>query len=507
MKVRPLRLIATDPPPGGWEELWSRDQWRGRELPHADLSGRRSQQVILHFEGLVQPWLKEAAKRWVRARVLSSTTPSTMSHYLDHLAAFSRWLAQRAPEVRTPVELTRELIEDYLLAVRTSELAGGTKWGRIGALRSLLAEQREDGLAGLPRSTNIYMGETPRPDYRLPKGIEAFVFDQFIDPENLARLPNEQHRTVIMLLALTGVRVSSLLELGRDALQIGSDKHPYLLYVNAKHKREAALPIGPVLCEQLRRQEEYLQSIYGKDGTALMLPSPPPGKCPSGRGGAHPITEGMVRQIVKGYVRKAEIRDSKGALARWVHPHLFRHHLGTHLVNEKVPLRVIQKVLDHDSVEMTAHYAHVNDTTVQEALTGWHERVNVRGERIALPAEGPLAQAAWMKDRIAQAKQALPNGFCGLPLQQTCPHPNACLSCDHFLTDPSFREVHKRQLDHTRRMREDAERGSRLRLVEVLQHDEQALARILTGLEQLEAEAAERPEAIGDVRDLAEGES
>ena len=168
---------------------------------------------------------------------------------------------------------------------------------------------------------------------------------------------------------------------------------------------------------------------------------------------------------------------------------------------------MIQKVLDHDSVEMTAHYAHVHDTTVQEALTGWHERVNIRGERIALPTEGPLAQAAWMKDRIAQAKQALPNGFCGLPLQQTCPHPNACLSCDHFLTDPSFSEIHERQLDHTRRMRDDAERGGRLRLVEVLQHDERALGRILAGLEQLEAEAADRPEAIGDLCDLAEGES
>ena len=139
------------------------------------------------------------------------------------------------------------------------------------------------------------------------------MFDQFIDPENLQVLPNEQHRTVILLLALTGLRVSSLLELRRDALQIGSDDHPYLLYVNAKHKREAALPIGPVLCEQLRRQEEYLQSIYGKKGTALMLPSPPSGKCPSGRGGEHPITEGMVRLIVKGYVRKAEIRDSRGS--------------------------------------------------------------------------------------------------------------------------------------------------------------------------------------------------
>ena len=112
-----------------------------------------------------------------------------------------------------------------------------------------------------------------------------------------------------------------------------------------------------------------------------------------------------------------------------------------------------------------------------------------------------------MKDRIAQAKQALANGFCGLPLQQTCPHPNACLSCDHFLTDPSFREIHERQLDHTRRMRDDAERGGRLRLVEVLQRDERALGRILAGLEQLEAEAADRAEAIGDLCDLAEGES
>ena len=71
-----------------------------------------------------------------------------------------------------------------------------------------------------------------------------------------------------------------------------------------------------------------------------------------------------------------------------------------------------------------------------------HERVNIRGERIALPVDGPLEQAAWMKERIARAKQALPNGYCGLPLVQTCPHPNACLSCDSFLTDGSFRAVH-----------------------------------------------------------------
>ena len=111
-----------------------------------------------------------------------------------------------------------------------------------------------------------------------------------------------------------------------------------------------------------------------------------------------------------------------------------------------IPLTVIPKVLDHGSVEMTARYARMRDETVKQEVKRWHERVNVRGERIALPVDGPLEQAAWMKERIARAKQALPNGYCGLPLVQTCPHPNACLSCESFLTDGSFRSVHEQQL-------------------------------------------------------------
>ena len=35
---------------------------------------------------------------------------------------------------------------------------------------------------------------------------------------------------------------------------------------------------------------------------------------------------------------------------------------------------------------MTARYAHLHDDTLRRAITRWHERVNIRGERIALPA-------------------------------------------------------------------------------------------------------------------------
>jgi Phage integrase family len=195
--------------------------------------------------------------------------------------------------------------------------------------------------------------------------------------------------------------------------------------------------------------------------------------------------------MLKRYMLIAEIRDSQGRLASWMHPHRFRRHLGTSLVNEGVPLSVIQRVLEHGSIRMTARYAHLDDETVKYEMDSFHDRVNVRGERIALPVDGPLGEATWMKERIARAKQALPNGYCGLPLVQSCPHPNACLSCDSFLTDGSFRHIHERQLADTQTLRERARQNENVRLVELLEQDERSLRRILEGLDALEADKAE----------------
>lgn len=501
MTARPLEAIDGGRAPGGWEELWASDRWPLRQLPHSDLHSAGRDGAIL-FSDIAQPWLKEAAKRWVRARLLAGGAAATMANYVLHVRAFGGWLAERRPEVSSPAQITRVVLEDWLLAVRSSGLAAASQAARVKALRVFFEEQWDDGLAGLPRGAMIHVREIPSDRSQLPRGIEAPVFDQFVDPANLALLPSEQHRTVIMLLAFTGFRISSVVTLRRDALQIGSDNHPYLHYFNVKLRREAVIPIGPALRDQLRCQEDYLTELYGPDGTGFLLPSPPAGLRGSSLGGGHHLSPTMVRLVIKSYVRKAEIRDSHGRLAVWVHPHRFRHHLGTSLVNEGVPLSVIQRVLDHASTRMTAHYADLDDETVRREMMSFQERVNIRGERIALPADGPLEQAAWMKERIARAKQALANGYCGLPLQQSCPHPNACLSCDNFLTDGSFRHIHERQLAHTQALRERAQQHENVRLVELLEGDERSLGRILEGLDAIEAGNAGQAAGI-DVIELA----
>jgi len=85
---------------------------------------------------------------------------------------------------------------------------------------------------------------------------------------------------------------------------------------------------------------------------------------------------------------------------------------------------------------------------------------------------------------------------------QSCPHPNACLSCPSFLTDGSFRAVHEQQRGETRRLLENARENNNLRLIEVLARDEQSLSRVLEGLDAIETDHAGDGEEL-DLLDLA----
>ncbi|MEV4872082.1 hypothetical protein [Streptomyces syringium] len=69
--------------------------------------------------------------------------------------------------------------------------------------------------------------------------------------------------------------------------------------------------------------------------------------------------------------------------------------MGTRLINWDVPQQVVRKILDHDSCEVTAHYAWLHDTTVrrhwEEGPQGQHQQF------VTLNRGGPFAEAAWAK--------------------------------------------------------------------------------------------------------------
>ena len=55
-----------------------------------------------------------------------------------------------------------------------------------------------------------------------------------------------------------------------------------------------------------------------------------------------------------------------------IHPHVFRHAYATHLLEANIPIRHVQKILGHKTLQSTMVYLHV--TTL--AQTDSHERVS-----------------------------------------------------------------------------------------------------------------------------------
>jgi len=90
-----------------------------------------------------------------------------MKGYLIELRAFSRWLLATVPDARSPAAITRDVLIDYILYVRSSGLAAATQQRRVGTLRALLTEQGEDGLVGLAAGAVIHGPEIPSVDYRV----------------------------------------------------------------------------------------------------------------------------------------------------------------------------------------------------------------------------------------------------------------------------------------------------------------------------------------------------
>jgi hypothetical protein len=129
-----------------------------------------------------------------------------------------------------------------------------------------------------------------------------------------------------------------------------------------------------------------------------------------------------------------------------------------------------------------AHYARLSDKTVREH---WEKarKVSATGQAIRLSPDGPVGDAAWAKHRLSRATQALPNGYCQLPLVKTCPHANSCLTCPMFVTTPEFLPQHHAQRKATLQIITAAEAAGHARVAEMNKQVAVNLDKIITALE------------------------
>lgn len=416
----------------GWEVEYPRDVWRLHKLPGISTPATSTvprPRVRLRFDRIAQPWLRDLGKRWTRLRLTSGLSIAAARAGLDAVTCFSEFLTLVGVDRLADVD--RLLLERYLGWVASRPGGHGVKRTRVGGLNLFFQAVRQHRWdETLPGTAAFHPGDIPPAPDQPSRRLAEHVMTQVESEDNLRRWPDPAGRLVTLILVRCGLRISSALTLDFDCIIHDGQGAPYLRYFNTKMKREAAVPIDEELQAAIREQQQRILERWPQ-ATACLIPR------------QHANVSGNLRMPDSSYRRKlgrwlatCDIRDEHG---RPVHltPHQWRHTFACRLINRDVPQEVVRVLLDHESSRMTAHYARITDQTVRRR---WEEamKVNIKGERVALDTDGPLGQAQWAKTRYGIATQTLPNGYCGLPVQKTCPHANACLTCPVFVTGPEF---------------------------------------------------------------------
>jgi integrase len=453
----------------GWEAEFPRDVW---ELRRVGVEGRKR----LRFDGIPQPWLRQLAKRFARWRLSIGRSPIQTYVDVQAVTRLARFLDSPSVGVTSLACLDRAILERYLADLATDPRAPRSRSRDISSLSAFLdAVRRHQWDSMLPASAAFYPDDFPKPEKRLPRGLAEHIMSQVEQPSNLDRWHDPGSRLLTVVLMRCGLRVGDATRIAFDCVIRDEDGAPYLRYTNRKMKREALVPIDEEVEQGITSQQQRVLARW-TDGGPWLFPAPKMN--PDGR---KPLSTHSYRGQLRDWLERCDVRDEH-ALPVHLTPHQWRHTFGTRLINRDVPQEVVRVLLDHSSGEMTAHYARLHDTTVRRH---WEKarKVNAKGDAVTIDPGGPLAEANWAKQRLGRATQALPNGYCGLPVQKSCPHANACLTCPMFITTPEFLPRHREHRQQVVQIITAAEARGQARVTEMNRQVLGNLDNIITALQ------------------------
>ena len=455
----------------GWDVEYPRDVWRLASL------GIGEGRPTLRFDRVTQPWLKDLAKRWLRWRLSSGLSTGSALGAVLAISRFSRFLTTSDLPVDSFAQVDRALLERFLAALHT-ELGGRqTQRETIGQLNTFLQAIRRHGWdQHLPANTVFLREDYPKRGQLMPRALAELVMTQLENADNLRRWDNPVWRLVTIILIRSGLRLKDALRLPADCIIRDRDGAPYLRYHNHKMKREALVPIDEQVEAEIAEQRQRVRDGWPQ-GSPLLFPA-----AKANRAGTKPVSIGGYRGALRSWLKRCDVRDEHGQPIHLT-PHQWRHTFGTRLINKDVPQEVVRILLDHQSHAMTAHYARLSDTTVRRH---WEQarKVDINGDTVTLDPGGQLAEAAWAKQRLGRATQALPNGYCGLPIQKTCPHANACLTCPMFITTAEFLPQHRQQHQQILHIITTAQAHNQTRVAQMNRDVADNLEKIINALEQ-----------------------
>jgi site-specific recombinase XerD len=178
---------------------------------------------------------------------------------------------------------------------------------------------------GLEKKYDKVSFKRPKSEKKLPVVIDG----EYIK-EQLSKIENLKHKTILTITYSVGLRVSEVVNLRIEDI----DSKRMIIYIkNAKGKKDRIVPLSQTVLDLMRQYwKEYKPKEYLFNGQS---------------GGKYSIQS--CQKIYKKYI------DESSSI------HTLRHSSFTNLLESGTDLRIIQKLAGHSSSKTTEIYTHVSN--------------------------------------------------------------------------------------------------------------------------------------------------
>ena len=274
-------------------------------------------------------------------------SPNTLSSYLRDVRQYLGWLEEQG---LTPVQATHGDVEAYTHSLTARGKSAATVTRCQASLKSFYGWLIAQGLVGENPARGLAQAKVER---KLPHILTSKEVELFLEQPDPSDAKGCRDRAMLELLYATGIRVSELIGLDLDNVNLSAG-----IIRCAGRGKERMIPLYPAA---IRALEDYIAHVRPQ-----MVEHPNERALFVNMSGERMSRQGFWK-IIKHYQEKAGIQTE-------ITPHTLRHSFAAHLLENGADLHSIQEMLGHADISSTQIYAQLVNQKLKNVYNKAHPR-------------------------------------------------------------------------------------------------------------------------------------
>jgi len=283
--------------------------------------------------------LKGMVSAFLPTRRLRNLSPNTITFYSQHLNKFMEFMESQYPDVSLE-RIDHSILREYVSRLKRNHSAGGLNH-HIKVLKILFKFLVEEGVICENPSKRISRIKTDQ------TAIATFSNSQIMAMLEVTKhqmdFPGIRNYTLITLLYDTGCKISELLNLNLDDIQLGE----IILTVRGNGGKGRVVPFGDRSLIGLVKYLNKRNKLFGKGGVLFLTKF------------GEPLTRRMTNKIIERIGNKAKVENVR------LSAHTFRHTFAKSWLMNGGDIFSLQKILGHRTLDMVRNYVNITFKDIQ----------------------------------------------------------------------------------------------------------------------------------------------